>query len=317
MSRIALLVGIDSYPNAPLFGCVNDATRMCSLLRHHYDGSPNFECKKLLSSSVNLITKQRLRQAMKTCFSKSAEIALFFFSGHGTVNSLGGYLVTPDAQQYDEGVSMNDLLAFANQSPAQEKIIILDCCHSGAFGKLPSVDNARVILNEGVSVLSACRDTESAVEKDGGGLFTSLICGALEGGAADVCGKVTVPSAYAYVDQILGAWDQRPLFKSHVSKLVSIRNCIPSVPLKILRLLPTYFSSPSDEYSLDPSYEPDAEPHNLKHEEIFEHLQKLRAAHLIEPIGEEHMYFAAINSKSCKLTPLGKFYWSLAHKEKI
>jgi hypothetical protein len=120
-----------------------------------------------------------------------------------------------------------------------------------------------------------------------------------------------------FVDQALGAWQQRPLFKSHVSKLISLRNCAPAVPFESLRLLPRYFKTPREEFSLDPSYEPDAEPHHREHEAIFGDLQKYRAARLLEPIGEEHMYYAAMNSKACRLTALGRYYWHLADSGKI
>ena len=36
----------------------------------------------------------------------------------------------------------------------------------------------------------------------------------------------------------------------------------------------------------------------------FKELQLYESVGLIEPVGEEHMYFAAMNSKSCRLTPL-------------
>ena len=212
---------------------------------------------------------------------------------------------------------MTDLITIANQSPARERIIILDCCHSGAMGQLPAVNNDMALLKEGVSILSACRESEGAVEDVEGGLFTSLICDALDGGAADVCGKVTVAGIYAYVDEALGGWDQRPLFKIHVSKLVPLRNCSPAVSPEILRKLPEYFKRSADEHPLDPSYEPTAEPHNPDHEKIFGHLQSMRAARLITPVGEEHLYFAAMNSKSCRLTALGAHYWRLANHGKI
>jgi uncharacterized caspase-like protein len=183
-----------------------------------------------------------LREAIDDLFKGDPEVALLFFAGHGTVNNLGGYLVTQDAKKYDEGVSMTDVLTLANNSKAHERVIVLDCCHSGALGQLPAITNDAAVIHEGVSVLSACRDTEYAMEANGGGLFTSLVCDALEGGAADVCGKVTVASLYAYVDEALGVWSQRPLFKSHVSKLVSLRTCAPAVPWDVLRLLPGYFN---------------------------------------------------------------------------
>ena len=35
------------------------------------------------------------------------------------------------------------------------------------------------------------------------------------------------------------------------------------------------------------------------------------------PVGEEHLYYAAINRKACALTPLGKHYWHLAKARRI
>jgi hypothetical protein len=72
-----------------------------------------------------------------------------------------------------------------------------------------------------------------------------------------------------------------------------------------------------DVFPLDPSFEPDAQPRDADHEEIFGHLQRFRAARLVEPIGEEHMYYAAMNSRSCQLTPLGQFYWHLANSGQL
>jgi len=63
------------------------------------------------------------------------DIALFYFSGHGMITSIGGFVITTDTESYDEGVAMDEILSYANQSKAREKIIILDCCHSGAFGR--------------------------------------------------------------------------------------------------------------------------------------------------------------------------------------
>ena len=82
-------------------------------------------------------------------------------------------------------------------------------------------------------------------------------------------------------------------------------------------MLKKYFKSPQDEHLLDPSYEPDAKPPHPEHEAIFEHLQELRGARLVVPVGAKHMYFAAMNSKSCRLTALGVHYWHLANSGKL
>ncbi len=313
--RRALVVGIDDYPKSPLRGCVNDATEVARLLKTHQDGSPNFDLQ-ILTAPPFSITRAILKGKIDDLFRDEADVALLYFSGHGFANNLGGYLVTTDAKRYDEGVSMVDVITMANNSHAREVVIFLDCCYSGALGALPALNN-QTVLREGISLLTASRGSQVSVEIRGRGLFTSLLCAALEGGASDVLGKVTVASVYAYVDQALGAWEQRPLFKAVVSQLISLRNCSPVVPIELLRLLPRYFSSADTELPLDPSFEPDAEPRHPENEQIFSHLQKYRAARLVVPVGEEHLYYAAMNSKSCKLTPLGQFHWSLANTGKL
>jgi DNA gyrase subunit A len=74
---------------------------------------------------------------------------------------------------------------------------------------------------------------------------------------------------------------------------------------------------PAEELSLSPEFEPEAEPHIKDKEEIFKDLLRLRNVGLVEPIGEEHMYHAAIHSRSCALTSLGKYYWRLVNEKKI
>ena len=314
--RRALLVGIDDYPGAPLSGCVSDAQLMAEVLATNDDGSPNFSCR-VLTAPDGRVERSDLRKALEQLFRDEADVALLHFSGHGTINNLGGYLVTQDVKSYDEGVPMADVLTWANKSPAKEIVVLLDCCHSGALGQLPEIENAKAVLKEGVSILTASRDSQLAVEKGGHGLVTALVSDALLGGGADVCGNVSVASVYAYVDQRLGPWDQRPLFKSHVSTLIPLRKCNPQVDLEILRALPKLFKAPDDEFPLDPSYEPTAEPRHEEHERIFSQLQRLRSARLLVPVGEEHLYFAAMNRKACALTPLGKHYWQLAKARRI
>ncbi len=218
---------------------------------------------------------------------------------------------------------MQDLINFANTTPVREVVIILDCCDSGAFGSVPAVSDEKVFLRQGVCALTASGPRESAVETDGQGLFTRLVCDALAGGASDVIGEVNAASVYSYCDQTLGAWEQRPRFMANVSRLTDLRMAKPQIELPILRKIAEYFPNPDYIYPLDPSYEPDkrnlpqdAEV-NPEHEVIFGHLQKYRAARLVEPVDEEHMYWAAVHSKGCQLTPLGQFYRHMIATKKI
>src|SRR5712692_6947139 len=195
--RRALCVGIDLYQFGSLRGCVNDADRMASLLSKHEDGTPNFDCRTMratLDGKGDKVGRPDLRKAVKELFGQPAEVALLHFSGHGTVNDLDGYLVTQDAATYDEGLAMSEVLKMANDSKTEEVVILLDCCHAGNLGNPPVVNNARAMLREGVSILTASRGDQMSVEASGAGLFTSLVGDALEGGAADLLGDVTAPA---------------------------------------------------------------------------------------------------------------------------
>ncbi|MFT5815195.1 MAG: hypothetical protein ACI9VT_002967 [Psychroserpens sp.] len=312
----ALVVGINDYPNSPLFGCVNDAHSMANTLETNGDGSPNFSVKLITSPSVD-VNRSTLREAIEQLFTGDSDMSLLYFSGHGLIKSTGGYLVTRDAKKYDEGVSMDEILNLANKSKAKNKVIILDCCHSGALGTPSLTDNNIAQLSEGLSVLTASRDSEYSMEVNGEGVFTSLVVDALKGGAADLRGNITPGSLYAYVDEALGAWDQRPIFKTNVSSFASLRKIPPKIPFDTMRKITQYFTSPEAEHKLDPTYE-DTESSSIEaNVKILKDLQKFQSVGLVIPVDAEFMYFAAIESKSCRLTALGNQYWRLVNEKKL
>jgi hypothetical protein len=173
------------------------------------------------------------------------------------------------------------------------------------------------MLREGVSILTASRGDQVSVEASGAGLFTSLVADALEGGAANVLGHVTAPAIYAFVEAALGAWRQRPLFKSHVSKVIALRKCKPAVETATLRELPTLFPVPAEDFLLSPAFEASCETKEAAKTEIFCKLQALNRVHLVVPVGASHMYDAAIQSKACRLTASGRYYWRLAKNNRI
>jgi hypothetical protein len=318
--RRALCVGIDEYPFGSLHGCVSDAKRMEAVLSKNHDGSPNFDCKTLIApigAGTNVVTRNSLREQISRLFKDPAEVALLHFSGHGTVNNLDGYLVTQDAKSYDEGVGMVDVLKLANDSKADEVVILLDCCFSGKLGNIPAVDNSKAYLREGISILTAGRGDQPSVETGGGGVFTSLVVDALDGGAADLLGAVSAPAIYAYVEAALGAWDQRPLFKAHVARVLVLRCCAPPIDRAILRRLPTLFPLPAEDLPLDPSYESQSQNPDPIKVSVFGELQSLHRTRLVTPVKVVHMYDAAMQSTACRLTSTGRYYWRLARDGRI
>lgn len=321
--RKALLVGIDNYVNSPLCGCCNDAEEVGRQLEKNGDGSPNFAIKKKL----NVSTKGELRKLVEECFAGGEDVALFYYSGHGYVDTIGGYLVTPDYSAGDYGVSFQDVLTIANNSKCKDKIIILDCCYSGALGTIGALKQNTAFIGEGVTILTASYSTETAVEIDGHGLFTSLLLEALRGGAADVTGHISLGGIYAYIDKALGPWEQRPVFKTNITRFTSLRDVVPQVDIAIIRKICKYFRTEESVFALDPSFESTNTPtdnHELlipyaneKNTKIFGELQKLESVGLVVPVDEEHMYFAAMKSKGCELTSIGKQYWRLVNKGAI
>jgi hypothetical protein len=307
----ALLVGIDDYDRfSGLDGCVNDANALEPLLRRNDDNSPNFDCQKRTSATGG-VTRDRLLGDLEALFDGAASVALLYFAGHGSGSGTDVTLVTQDGTPATPGIAFSEILAKVAASGVREVILILDCCFSGAAGGVPQLASSATTLRDGVSILAASRGDQVAAESDRG-RFSAFLGGALDGGAADVLGKVTIAGLYSYLDESFGAWDQRPSFKANVDRLHELRSCTPAVPLPELRQICELFPVADHVFPLDPSYEPDAEPHDPDHERVFATLQRYRAAKLLGPVGAEHMYFAAMESKACRLTPLGRHYWRVA-----
>lgn len=318
----ALVIGIDKYPTHPLKGAINDAQSISKLLKVNGNDSTNFEVKTI----CDVQTKTELMTEIADFFNLNADMGVLYFAGHGYVNELGGFIVTPDHSRYDEGISMDNILNLANISQIRNKVIILDCCKSGSFAE-PAQNTTVTSINTGISILTSSRADEPSKEINGHGVFTNLLIEGLKGGAADIRGHISPGGLYAYIDQGLGAHEQRPVFKTNVTEFVELRSIVPQVSLSTLRKLTEYFGDPSDSFQLNPSFEETNSkevPHDIieplaKEENVstFKDLQKLEGVGLIIPIGEEHMYFAAMRSKACKLTALGHHYWRLVRDGRI
>ena len=323
--RKALIVGINYYSSiAQLYGCVDDAYSIKSVLERNGDGTVNFDTRILTGTGpTDTVDRQSLRAEIRNLFSSESDIALFYFAGHGHIDSVGGYLVTSDSTSGDDGISLQDIMGFANSSPSRNQIIILDSCHSGIAGQ-SSMNPLTAELKEGTTILTASTAEQYASEENGGGVFTRLLADALAGAARNLVGEITPGAVYSHIDQSLGAWEQRPVFKTNVKHFVSLRKVEPPIALSELQQISTLFPCPGYEFRLDPSYEPERSPDqsNLPPPDpskvaVFAVLQKMNRVNLVIPVGAPHMWHAAIQGKSCKLTVLGEHYRRLAQKGRL
>jgi hypothetical protein len=324
--RKALIVGIDYYANVPLLhGCVNDSFAVKAMLDRHADGSVNFGVMHLAAAGAsNPVERDELRRAIESLFSGDGEVALFYFAGHGHIEATGGYLCSSDVRTGNDGVPLAEIMTMANQSKVQNRVIILDSCHSGVAGG-SALKQKVAEINEGVTILTASTAEQYATEVAGVGVFTSLLVDALGGAAANLVGDVTPGSIYAHVDQSLGPWAQRPVFKTNVQRFVSLRKVQPPLELAELRRISEFFPNPGYQLQLDPTYEPERHESWAKnpqgipapdpdHNAIFKILQKYNRVGLAVPEGAPHMWHAAMESKTIRLTALGEHYRQLSAK---
>lgn len=330
MSKKALVIGVDDYPHAPLQGCVNDAEDVARLLSRNGDGSPNFSVVTLVSTD-GTIGSDPMSVSIAELFGGSADVALLYFAGHGVINpeTNAGYIVSQDGRRGAWGVSLSEILSLANDAHPRIKssVIILDCCHSGYAGEVAGLNTpSAAVIGTGVTILTATQREESATEGQRHGIFTEILLDGLSGGCSDIRGNITPAALYSHVDQTLGPWEQRPVYKANVQTFISLRNVEPKISDHVLRRLLVYFPHPAYEYALDPTYEPDRHhvsedikrlPVDPRHVEIFGELQKCNRHGLVVPVGAEHMFDVAIKSKACRLTALGVHYRRLVELNRI
>ncbi len=141
----------------------------------------------------------------------------------------------------------------------------------------------------------------------------------------NLVGDVTPGGVYAHVDQSLGPWAQRPVFKTNIKRFISLRKVRPPLELTDLQRISEFFPESGFEFQLDPGYEPERPdanqttaqnlpPPDPAKTSIFAILQKYNRVGLVVPEGAPHMWHAAMKSKSVRLTALGEHYRRLASK---
>lgn len=329
--RRALVVGIDKYAHVrSLSGCENDAVALDDMLSRNGDGAPNFSVRRLTSDSTT-VSSEALSDALEELFADDAETVLFYFAGHGVLNEItnSGYIVAQDGKKGSYGVSLAEILEMANRAypRVQSTVLILDSCNSGFAGEVSGLGTTGLAsVGTGVTILTSCSREGTAAEANGHGLFTTLLLDGLGGASADILGRITPAALYAHIDQTLGPWEQRPIYKANVRNFVTLRFVTPRIAPDVLRRLPVYFRKSSDSFQLDPSFEPDREnvPAELRsvqrseaNERVFRELQLCNRHGLVVPVDAEHMYYAAIRSKSCRLTALGAHYRRLAELHRL
>ncbi len=105
---------------------------------------------------------------------------------------------------------------------------------------------------------------------------------------------------------------------------MSLRKTTPAISIEDLRKITAFFPSPGYSFPLDPTFEPEIKgrdkgmPDPIEENTIiFAVLQKYNRLNLLVPDDAPHMWNAAMESKSCRLTALGEHYRRLVEKNRI
>lgn len=252
--RKALVIGINNYQNdqANLRACVNDARSMEKMLTRHNDQSTNFETKTI-TSDMELVTHDLLMPHIRELFlsDKDTDIALLYFSGHGSRKDGELRLCTADYLTDRKSILLSEIMDMIAESNIKEIILILDCCYSGGTGNLPGVEIPIAQLRKGVTILAASTAKDEAEEWATEGKFTHFLVRGLKGSAKDLFGHVTTASLYAFTASYFNLWEQKPVFKGYFNDLTTLRKCEPELAEKHLKKILRYFPAAEGEFDLE------------------------------------------------------------------
>jgi uncharacterized protein YjbI with pentapeptide repeats len=133
---------------------------------------------------IGEVRSDEMTDAIDTFFTdpaiKRKDLLLFYFSGHGVPEASGeNFLASSEVSKsapWRKGFSYDDLTKMLLRSRSESKVIILDCCYSGAakLGKGSEEDsvtkgiaaiNSRIKTGYGKYVLAACQGEQEAFDR--------------------------------------------------------------------------------------------------------------------------------------------------------
>ena len=222
--RRALLIASATYTDpglASLRAPTGDVEALADVLGS--DAIGGFEVEQLVDEPTDTI-KKRIEDFFRE--SRRHDLLLFYFSGHGVLaQDRRFYFATASTElQWVRTTAIDD--RFVNEAMDQTRartiVVLLDCCHSGAFGKglVPksslSADVEHRFDGHGRVTLTASNELEYAFEATDpatsinelgaaapGSVFTRCLVEGLRTGDADTDsdGAISVDDLYDYVKQ--------------------------------------------------------------------------------------------------------------------
>lgn len=212
--RYALLVGCNQYDDISFDNLISPAKDVESLGKVLNDQEVcGFNVEVLLNNKNHVIIRKIEDFFLNR---KTSDLLLLYFSCHGYKDESGNlFLVTKNTHRnsiYSTAIQSEFVNSMMARSRSKRKILILDCCYSGAFAKNmrakydKSIDVKSLFSGRGRYVLTASDATEYSFEGgelkgDGSqSLFTHYLIKGLVSGDADLDndGFVSIEELYQY-----------------------------------------------------------------------------------------------------------------------
>ncbi len=219
MRKIAMLVTNDTFPEdssiPPLRFTQNDASELKEILDD--PETCGFETKIYLNESSQKVLAD-LEQISGEL--QSDDTLLFYYAGHGKLRRDGQLcLASKDTTMANLGarsIRAREVLNYLQESHARRRVLILDCCQSGAIGREFRGDDLQSSLagladSFGSYILTASTAIQLAEEreKDGHGVFAKALIDCLRVGSRE---SITINDWYEYACSCLkGVANQTPL----------------------------------------------------------------------------------------------------------
>ncbi|MGH9222690.1 MAG: caspase family protein [Acidimicrobiales bacterium] len=210
----ALLIGNSTFPAdannlQTLEGPVNDVALLRGALTDRVAGLFDADSVRMLPERTSGEILVELEQFFGAA--KRDDVLLLYYSGHGVLNERGQLFLCARDTRTDllksTSVSSMAVNMMFDESAARTTIIVLDCCHSGAFkgGSFPDA-----LRGSGRFLLTSCRSGQLANDADRRNrtsLFTQHLVEGITGGASDgdADGYVEVGELFDYVSERLRA----------------------------------------------------------------------------------------------------------------
>lgn len=221
--KLALVIGNSQYDDRSLAQLVTpseDVNDLARLLKSGDIGEFD-EVSTLVNESAT-----NVRKAVARLFKEKSpdDLLLLYFSGHGVLDDQGQlYLAVRDTERdllSGTAIPAGFITREMDRSRSRRQVLILDCCHSGAFargakgvvGATVGTASAFEGIGYGRVVLTATDATQYAWEGDqvigqaDNSVFTHFMIQGLQTGEADANGdgRITLDELYDYVyDQVV------------------------------------------------------------------------------------------------------------------